>query len=154
MVEETFEAQQKPTVVIREVSGYLHLQENGDGHLRQTPESSASPDDLFVSRKDIWNVRLKHSDFIEAHFYSKDKKAVQGSWRFDRINKKAVILQCSFCSRSEDDVEALVTGPGVHICEMCVEACVDVLMKENGFRIGFTRLAATNRTPKAEKVAK
>ena len=150
MVEETFKEQKKPTVVIREVSGYLHILKSGDGNLRQTSKSSASSKDLFISRKDIWNLRLKQEDFIEAHFYSSDKKAVQGAFRFDRVNKTAVILQCSFCGRSEDKVEALVTGPGVHICEACIEACIDVLIKEKGYRIGFTRLA-THRTPKEEE---
>ena len=151
MIENTLKNQKKPSVIIRQVSGYLHILENGDGNLRQAPESSGSAEDLWVSRKDIWNLHLKQGDFIEAHFYANDKKAVKGFFRFDRINKKPVVLQCSFCGRREDEVEALVTGPSVHICETCVEACVDVLVKENGYRIGFTRLDAAHRTPEAEE---
>lgn len=147
MVEETLDAQPKPTVTIRKVSGYLHLQEDGDGYLRPTPESETSPTDLFISRKDIWTLPFKQGDFIEARFYAKTPNAVKGSWRFDQINKKPVVLQCSFCERDQNQVGALVTGPGVHICETCVEACVDVLIKENGFRMGFTRSEAAHRTP-------
>jgi ATP-dependent Clp protease ATP-binding subunit ClpX len=32
-------------------------------------------------------------------------------------------LQCSFCGRSDDEVDRLVAGPGVHICDACVALC-------------------------------
>ena len=32
-------------------------------------------------------------------------------------------LQCSFCGRSADEVDRLVAGPGVHICDGCVGLC-------------------------------
>ena len=36
-------------------------------------------------------------------------------------------LFCSFCRRSEHDVSRLLAGPGVHICDRCVEACNRIL---------------------------
>jgi ATP-dependent Clp protease ATP-binding subunit ClpX len=30
---------------------------------------------------------------------------------------------CSFCKRSQPDVEKLVSGPGVFICDRCVRKC-------------------------------
>jgi hypothetical protein len=30
---------------------------------------------------------------------------------------------CSFCGRSDRDVDRLVAGPGVHICDACVSLC-------------------------------
>ena len=41
------------------------------------------------------------------------------------------IIECSFCGRSENDVEKMITGPnGVYICSDCVEICSDILKKE------------------------
>ena len=36
-------------------------------------------------------------------------------------------LHCSFCRKSQVDVERLIAGPGVHICNVCVELCNKVL---------------------------
>ncbi len=36
-------------------------------------------------------------------------------------------LKCSFCGKSQDDVRRLVAGPGVYICNECVELCQSVL---------------------------
>ena len=40
------------------------------------------------------------------------------------------ILRCSFCGRSAAQVERLVPGPGVNICEQCVEVCRNMLAEE------------------------
>ena len=39
-------------------------------------------------------------------------------------------LRCSFCGKSEHEVQKLVAGPRVFICDACVAICADVL--ENG----------------------
>jgi bacterioferritin-associated ferredoxin len=39
-------------------------------------------------------------------------------------------LRCSFCNKSQHDVEKLVAGPRVYICCECVEICNDIL-REN-----------------------
>ena len=36
-------------------------------------------------------------------------------------------LRCSFCGKTQHEVKALVAGPGVAICEACVELCNDVI---------------------------
>jgi biotin operon repressor len=36
-------------------------------------------------------------------------------------------LRCSFCSRSESEVQKLIAGPKVHICDACVGVCNKVL---------------------------
>ncbi|MCU0464235.1 MAG: ATP-dependent Clp protease ATP-binding subunit ClpX, partial [Anaerolineae bacterium] len=39
--------------------------------------------------------------------------------------------RCSFCGRSQDDVERLISGPdGIHICNFCVELCYGLLNEE------------------------
>ncbi|MEE2709773.1 MAG: ATP-dependent Clp protease ATP-binding subunit ClpX [Gemmatimonadota bacterium] len=39
-------------------------------------------------------------------------------------------LCCSFCNRSAEEVERLITGPNVHICNECVIMCNDILAEE------------------------
>ena len=39
-------------------------------------------------------------------------------------------LRCSFCGKSADQVDKIVTGPSVHICSDCVRLCNDVLLED------------------------
>jgi ATP-dependent Clp protease ATP-binding subunit ClpX len=39
-------------------------------------------------------------------------------------------LQCSFCNRNAEEVERLITGPNVYICNECVLMCNDILAEE------------------------
>ena len=41
---------------------------------------------------------------------------------------------CSFCGRSSDEVEAMVTGPGVNICNECVRYATEIIHKDLGKR--------------------
>jgi ATP-dependent Clp protease ATP-binding subunit ClpX len=44
--------------------------------------------------------------------------------------KSTTKLFCSFCGKSQDDVRKLVAGPGVYICDECIELCNDILVEE------------------------
>lgn len=37
---------------------------------------------------------------------------------------------CSFCGRSGDEVDRLVAGPGVYICNECIDVCQDIIAEE------------------------
>lgn len=39
-------------------------------------------------------------------------------------------MYCSFCVKSQDDVAKLIAGPGVYICDGCVELCNGILADE------------------------
>jgi len=39
-------------------------------------------------------------------------------------------VKCSFCGKNQDDVRRLVAGPGVYICDECIELCHDILDDE------------------------
>jgi ATP-dependent Clp protease ATP-binding subunit ClpX len=43
------------------------------------------------------------------------------------MSTKNVELRCSFCGRLHTEVGKLVAGPGVYICDECVQLCIDVL---------------------------
>ncbi len=40
-------------------------------------------------------------------------------------------LICSFCGKNQDDVERMVIGPGVNICNECIELCYSLLGNED-----------------------
>ncbi|NLB82408.1 MAG: ATP-dependent Clp protease ATP-binding subunit ClpX [Clostridiaceae bacterium] len=40
-------------------------------------------------------------------------------------------LKCSFCGKNQDQVRRLVAGPGVYICNECVELCFDIIDDED-----------------------
>lgn len=48
----------------------------------------------------------------------------------DTGNSKGHSLFCSFCEKSQDEVRKLIAGPGVYICDECIELCNDILTEE------------------------
>ena len=41
-------------------------------------------------------------------------------------------LKCSFCGKTQDQVRKLVAGPGVYICDECIELCNEIIEEEFG----------------------
>ena len=39
-------------------------------------------------------------------------------------------LKCSFCGKTQDQVRKLVAGPGVYICDECIELCNEIIEEE------------------------
>ena len=39
-------------------------------------------------------------------------------------------LKCSFCGKTQDQVRKLIAGPGVYICEQCVDLCNEIIEDE------------------------
>ena len=39
-------------------------------------------------------------------------------------------LKCSFCGKTQDQVKRLVAGPGVYICDECIELCSEIIEEE------------------------
>ncbi len=40
------------------------------------------------------------------------------------------LLKCSFCGKSQKQVKRLIAGPGVYICEGCIEMCNEIIEEE------------------------
>ncbi len=40
------------------------------------------------------------------------------------------LLRCSFCGKSQNEVKKLIAGPGVYICDECIELCNDIIEEE------------------------
>ena len=39
-------------------------------------------------------------------------------------------LKCSFCGKNQDQVKRLIAGPGVYICDECIDLCSDIILDE------------------------
>lgn len=39
-------------------------------------------------------------------------------------------LKCSFCGKSQEQVKRLIAGPGVYICDECIELCSEIIAEE------------------------
>ena len=39
-------------------------------------------------------------------------------------------MKCSFCGKAQDQVRKLVAGPGVYICDECIELCNEIIEEE------------------------
>ncbi len=46
-------------------------------------------------------------------------------------------LKCSFCGKLQDQVKKLVAGPGVYICDECIELCNEIIEEELSEEVGF-----------------
>ena len=42
-------------------------------------------------------------------------------------NERCEIRFCSFCEKPQSEVEKLIAGPGVYICNECIKACAEIL---------------------------
>ena len=47
-----------------------------------------------------------------------------------RIGETADLLKCSFCGKSQKQVKKLIAGPGVYICDECIELCNEIIEEE------------------------
>ncbi len=55
------------------------------------------------------------------------------AWEEDavaRIGDGADLLKCSFCGKSQKQVKKLIAGPGVYICDECIELCNEIIEEE------------------------
>ncbi len=49
-----------------------------------------------------------------------------------KFNEEKGHLKCSFCGKTQEQVRKLVAGPGVYICDECIELCNEIIEEEIG----------------------
>jgi len=54
-----------------------------------------------------------------------------------KYNDEKGHLKCSFCGKTQDQVRKLVAGPGVYICDECIELCTEIVEEELGHEEEF-----------------
>ncbi|WP_328998073.1 ATP-dependent Clp protease ATP-binding subunit ClpX [Kribbella sp. NBC_00709] len=59
-----------------------------------------------------------------------------------RIGDGGDLLKCSFCGKSQKQVKKLIAGPGVYICDECIDLCNEIIEEElnEGSEVGLTEL--------------
>jgi ATP-dependent Clp protease ATP-binding subunit ClpX len=59
-----------------------------------------------------------------------------------RIGDGADLLKCSFCGKSQKQVKKLIAGPGVYICDECIDLCNEIIEEElsETAELGFDEL--------------
>jgi len=43
------------------------------------------------------------------------------------FNRPEELLSCSFCGKSQNDVRKLIAGPGVYVCNECIDICNEII---------------------------
>jgi ATP-dependent Clp protease ATP-binding subunit ClpX len=59
--------------------------------------------------------------------------------------------RCSFCGKGQDQVRKLVAGPGVYICDLCIDLCQEVLEEDN--RSGTAKKTKTGFIPNPKTIS-
>lgn len=64
-------------------------------------------------------------------------------------------VRCSFCGKSQDSVKKIVAGPGVYICDECVDLCTSIIQAEEyeDEEVGYT-LNEIDRIPSPQEIKK
>ncbi|MFM8921535.1 MAG: ATP-dependent Clp protease ATP-binding subunit ClpX [Candidatus Nanopelagicaceae bacterium] len=64
-----------------------------------------------------------------------------------RIGEANELLKCSFCGKTQKQVKKLIAGPGVYICDECIELCNEIIVEElsEASAAGFEELPKPNQ---------
>ncbi len=58
-------------------------------------------------------------------------------------------LHCNFCGKSQKEVKKLIAGPGVYICDECIELCNDIIYEDS---LKTTSKASLDNVPKPHEI--
>lgn len=58
-------------------------------------------------------------------------------------------LHCNFCGKSQKEVKKLIAGPGVYICDECIELCNDIIYEDS---MKSTSKASLDNVPKPHEI--
>lgn len=66
-----------------------------------------------------------------------------------RITESGDLLKCSFCGKSQKQVKKLIAGPGVYICDECIDLCNEIIEEEFS---GFAEFDTIDDLPKPRQI--
>lgn len=55
-----------------------------------------------------------------------------------RVGETSDLLKCNFCGKSQKQVKKLIAGPGVYICDECIDLCNEIIEEELQEIVGET----------------
>ncbi len=67
----------------------------------------------------------------------------------DRKGSYSSTLHCNFCGKSQKEVKKLIAGPGVYICDECIELCNDIIFEDS---LKSTTKASLDNVPKPHEI--
>ncbi|MFD5868174.1 ATP-dependent Clp protease ATP-binding subunit ClpX [Corynebacterium sp. NPDC060344] len=67
-----------------------------------------------------------------------------------RMQESADLLKCSFCGKSQKQVKKLIAGPGVYICNECIELCNEIIEEE--LNVGSAPEDSGDRLPRPVEI--
>jgi ATP-dependent Clp protease ATP-binding subunit ClpX len=50
----------------------------------------------------------------------------------DKENSEGPECRCSFCGKNQEEVEKLIAGPDVYICDECIDLCNEIILDKDG----------------------
>ena len=62
------------------------------------------------------------------------------------------LLKCSFCGKSQKQVKKLIAGPGVYICDECIELCNEIIEEELHGTAAETENISLEELPKPAEI--
>ena len=83
-------------------------------------DATLTRDEIARLRRMIWNLSKLTTERGHTRRRSTDGEQDNEAGK--------ITLYCSFCGRSQDEVNQLIAGPSVYICDACVLLCVDIQM--------------------------
>lgn len=66
----------------------------------------------------------------------------------DDIDNGGADCNCSFCGKNQEEVEKLIAGPDVFICDECIELCNEIVQDEEGDEGGDSEETLASLKPK------
>jgi hypothetical protein len=63
-------------------------------------------------------------------------------------------IRCSFCQKPAPEVRKIISGPGIYICDECVQACVSILEEESSTDEGDPHLPSWRSMTDAEVLSR
>ena len=65
-----------------------------------------------------------------------------------RIGESGDLLKCSFCGKTQKQVKKLIAGPGVYICDECIDLCNEIIEDE----LSEASTAGIQELPKPQEI--
>lgn len=66
-----------------------------------------------------------------------------------RIGESGDLFKCSFCGKTQKQVNKLIAGPGVYICDECIDLCNEIIDEELH---ASSKLSAPDELPKPQEI--
>ncbi len=90
---------------------------------------------FFTSNGVICVTILTYPSFVNLIFRAADfmiESIIPRGETMFKFNDEKGQLKCSFCGKTQEQVRKLVAGPGVYICDECIELCTEIVEEELG----------------------